>query len=56
MFFSATDMFGKTCIGVYANYFTQTVTCDLATPNFAPYVSIFRFVGDGYMTSRGGQI
>jgi hypothetical protein len=55
MFFSATAMFGKTCIGVYANYFTQTVICDLATPNFAPYVSIFRFVGDGYMTSRGGQ-
>lgn len=54
LFFSSTSMFGNTAIGVYANYFNTTITCDLSTKGFAPYVSIFRFVGDGYMTSRRG--
>lgn len=52
MFYSSTSFFGMSCIGVYGNYYDTTITCDLATSGFAPYVSIFRFVGDGYMTSR----
>lgn len=52
MFYSMTACFGMSVIAVYGNYFNKTITCDLTMPGFAPYVSIFKFVGDGYMTSR----
>lgn len=55
MFFSVTECFGRTSLAVFGNYHNEsTITCDLSTFNFAPCVSIFRFVGDGYMTSRSG--
>lgn len=52
IFYSIVDFFGRSSIGVYGNTSNSTATYDLATAGYAPYVSIFRFVGDGYMTSR----
>jgi hypothetical protein len=52
IFGSVVDWFGRSVIGVYANESNSTTTYDLSTDSYAPYVSIFRFAGDGYMTSR----
>jgi hypothetical protein len=44
--------FGVNCIAIFGNPHNATITCNISNPGFSPYVTIFRFVGDGYMTSR----
>ena len=44
--------FGVNSMAIFGNPHNATITCNISHPGFAPYVTIFRFVGDGYMTSR----
>ena len=51
VFFGELYQWTRYTFGIYLNETEYSATYNLASAKYAPYVQIFKFIGDGYMTS-----